>query len=87
MIEAYNRVRAEVDLDAIIDNIHQMHRRLPEGTQMVGIIKADGYGHGCERIGQALEEIPFIWGYGVATSDEALELRAVPLNKPILVLG
>lgn len=87
MSKRYDRVRAEIDLDAIRHNLTNMHSRLPQGTQVVGIIKADGYGHGCERIGAMLEQMDCIWGYGVATSDEALELKRVPLRKPILVLG
>ncbi len=83
----YSRVKAEIDLGAIRSNIEELHKNLPGQTQVMGIIKADGYGHGCENIGKVLEEIPYIWGYGVATSDEALELKAVPLHKPILVLG
>ena len=87
MSKSYDRVRAEIDLDAIRHNLTKMIDRLPAGTKMMGIIKADGYGHGCEHIGAMMEKIDFIWGYGVATSDEALELKAVPLHKPVLVLG
>ncbi len=87
MMNNYNRVCAEIDLDAIEHNLTSMHRRLPADTMMMGIIKADGYGHGCERIGSMLEGLDFIWGYGVATADEALELKNVPLKKPVLVLG
>ena len=83
----YSRVKAEIDLGAISSNIEELHKNLPEGTQVMGIIKADGYGHGCVSIGRVLEKIPYIWGYGVATADEALELKAVPLHKPILILG
>ncbi len=87
MMESYDRVKAGIDLGAIRHNMTELHDHLPEGTQVMGIIKADGYGHGCVNIGKVLEGIDYVWGYGVATSDEALELKAVPLSKPVLVLG
>ncbi len=87
MNKKYNRVKAQIDLTAIRSNMEALYHNLPGHSSLMGIIKADGYGHGCERIGQMLEELSFVWGYGVATGDEALELKAVPLHKPVLVLG
>ena len=83
----YNRVKAEIDLTAIKHNMNVLHRNTDGKSAMMGIIKADGYGHGCVRIGQMLETLDYVWGYGVATGDEALELKAADLKKPVLVLG
>ena len=83
----YNRVKAEIDLTAIKHNMNVLHRNTDGKSAMMGIIKADGYGHGCVRIGQMLEALDYVWGYGVATGDEALELKAADLRKPVLVLG
>lgn len=83
----YQRVYAEIDLDAVHYNMEQMHKNLPEGTHIIGVIKTDGYGHGAVQIGRELEMIDYVFGYAVATAEEALILRHAGLNKPILILG
>lgn len=87
MLENYQRVYAEVDLDAVLYNMEQMHARLAPGTQMIGVIKTDGYGHGAVPIGRELERLDYVFGYAVATAEEALILRHAGLRKPILILG
>ena len=51
------------------------------------MIKTDGYGHGAVRIAKQLEDIPYVWGYAVATAEEALILRHAGMQKPILIPG
>lgn len=87
MLEKYQRVYAQVDLDAIHYNMEQMHANLAPGTKMIGVIKTDGYGHGAVPIGRELEQIDYVFGYAVATVEEALILRHAGLEKPILILG
>lgn len=87
MIENYQRVCAVIDLDAVCHNMEQMHRNLSEGTKMIGVIKTDGYGHGAIQIGRELEKMDYVFGYAVATAEEALILRHAGLQKPILILG
>ena len=87
MIENYQRVWAEIDLDAICRNMEQMYKNLSDHTQMIGVIKADGYGHGAVQIGRELEKMPYVYGYAVATAEEAMILRRMGLQKPILILG
>lgn len=87
MTENYLRVCAEIDLDAVCYNMEQMHRNLSGGTMIIGVIKTDGYGHGAIPIGRELEKIDYVWGYAVATAEEAMILRHAGLEKPILILG
>ena len=87
MIENYQRVCAVIDLDAVCDNMENMHRNLSKGTKMIGVIKADGYGHGAMQIGRELEKMDYVFGYAVATAEEALILRHGGLKKPVLTLG
>lgn len=54
---------------------------------MVAVIKTDGYGHGAVQVASMLESYDYVWGYAVATLDEAVVLRAAEIQKPILVLG
>lgn len=87
MLEKYQRVYAKVDLDAIHYNMEQMHHNLAPGTKMIGVIKTDGYGHGAVPIGRELEQLDYVFGYAVATAEEAFILRHAGLQKPILILG
>lgn len=87
MKENYQRVYAAIDLDAVCYNMEQMHGNLSAHTKMIGVIKTDGYGHGAVQIGHELEQMDYVFGYAVATAEEALILRQAGLDKPILILG
>lgn len=86
-MKTYSRVYAKIDLDAVAWNMEQMKKNLKEGTEMVAVIKTDGYGHGAVQVASMLESYDYVWGYAVATLDEAVVLRAAEIQKPILVLG
>ncbi|MEF2806614.1 MAG: alanine racemase [Massilistercora timonensis] len=86
-MKQYNRVCARIDLDAIEYNMEMMHKNTREGVSMISVIKTDGYGHGAVQIARMLEPKDYIWGYAVATLDEAVVLRKRGIKKPILVLG
>lgn len=86
-MKTYSRVYAKIDLDAIASNMERMKSNLKPNTKIIAVIKADGYGHGAVQIAQMLENLEYIWGYAVATLDEAVVLKAEGMNKPILVLG
>lgn len=86
-INRYDRVRADIDLSAVVYNMEQMHRNLKPGTKMMGVIKTDAYGHGAVQIGRELEKLPYVFGMAVATAEEALILRRCGIEKPILILG
>ena len=49
---AINRIRADIDLDAILYNMESMHNKLKPGTMMAAVVKADGYGHGAEAVSE-----------------------------------
>lgn len=87
MMKQYNRICARIDLDAIEYNMEMMHKNTREGVSMISVIKTDGYGHGAVQIARMLEPKDYIWGYAVATLDEAVVLRKRGIKKPILVLG
>ena len=83
----YTRVLARVNLDAVEYNIEMMKKNIQKDTQMMAVIKMDGYGHGAVQIAKLLEPKDYIWGYAVATLDEAILLKDACLKKPVLVLG
>lgn len=86
-MKTYSRVYARIDLDAIASNLERMKQNLDENTKIMAVIKADGYGHGAVQIAQMLEHVDYVWGYAVATLDEAVVLKSEKITKPVLVLG
>lgn len=86
-MKQYNRVYASINLDAIAYNMEQMEQRLGGNTEMIAVIKTDGYGHGAVPIAELLEAVEYVWGYATASLDEAKVLREAGIKKPILVLG
>ena len=86
-MKRFDRLKAVVSLDAIAHNFAEMKKNIAEGTKMIAVIKADGYGHGAEAIARLTDNYSYIWGYAVATAEEALQLRNAGMEKPILILG
>lgn len=87
MLEGHKRVCAVIELDAAVENIENMRKKLAPETRILAVIKAGGYGHGAVQIAKKLENFEYIFGYAVATAEEAFELRQNELRKPILILG
>ena len=86
LLEKYSRGYAVINLDAMENNMISMHDNLSPGTKMLGVIKTNGYGHGSVRVGKMLEGLDFVFGYAVASSEEAMQLRSAGLKKAILIL-
>ncbi len=86
-LEQYSRVCAHIDLDAILHNLEQMQAHIDADTKIMAVIKADAYGHGSVPIAWEMEELSYVHGYGVASVEEAMQLRNANIRKPILVLG
>ena len=80
------RVYTKVNLDNIQKNMQAVREKFGEDMTIMGIVKANAYGHGAVRVAKALVE----YGagmLGVAAIDEAVELRENGINAPILILG
>ena len=70
-MKKYSRLRAVIDLDAVMYNMEMMHANIEKGTKMVVVIKTDGYGHGALPVARLGETMERVWGYAVATAQEA----------------
>lgn len=81
----YSRIRADVDLDALRYNILQLKKCVNQNVKALAVIKADGYGHGACPIARYIDDL--VEYFGVATIDEAMELRKSGVTKDILILG
>ena len=76
--------RIEIDLDAFAHNHAAIRSRV--GVPVMGIVKANGYGHGLVQMAQALER-QGVEQIGVAFVEEGIALRKAGIRRPILVLG
>ncbi len=76
----------EVDLDAIRHNINTTKTKIGPNCKLLVIVKADAYGHGAVQIAKTATNCGASY-LGVATVDEALELREAKINNNILVLS
>lgn len=76
--------RAIVSLEALSHNVGVLRSRLQPGTAILAPVKADAYGHGAVQVAKHLETLGVAW-FGVATAQEALELRAGGVTGDILV--
>lgn len=79
-----NRAWAEIDLSALEHNFDVIQKHA--GRPVLCIVKANAYGHGAVPVAHCLERRGAAY-FGVATGDEALELRAAGIRTPILILG
>jgi len=76
---------AEISLGNIRDNYHAI-RALAKESEVIACIKSDAYGHGLVKVAWELvrDNVEYL---GVATIEEALELRAAGINSEIVVLS
>lgn len=86
MQEFYRPTWAEIDLNAIRYNVTQMRKRLEGDTEVMAVVKADGYGHGAQEVAEAAIEAGAT-SLGVALLEEAVILRKAGMTVPILVFG
>jgi len=81
-----SRAWATIDLRALVANLAKTRSYKPEAA-IVAVVKANAYGHGAIAVAQALHgQLREGDCFGVASIDEALELRQFGINTPILLL-
>lgn len=76
----------EVDLDAVSRNVGTLKVLTGPGTLFMAVVKADGYGHGAVQVASAALAAGAD-RLGVATVDEAAELRRAGVTAPIHLLS
>ncbi len=77
--------QAEVELSALRHNLKQVMKRVGANVRVLGVVKANAYGHGLVAASKAMIEAGASY-LGVAFIEEALELRQ-QTQLPILVLS
>ena len=84
-IPAWQHSWVEVDAEALRHNA-RVARKCVGGRQIMGVVKANGYGHGLGLVARALSS-EVDW-FGVANAEEALIIREnAGAEKPVFVLG
>lgn len=86
MDDLTKRTWAQISLENIKHNYHQIKKAIPNGCKFLGVVKANGYGHGAVEVAKTLQEVGADY-LAVACLDEAIELRENNINLPILILG
>ena len=81
-----NRTWIELDREALAHNIRRYQSLLPAGCRIMGVVKADAYGHGARAVAAQLWELG-IRHFATATLDEAVQLREAGIQGEILILG
>lgn len=79
------RTEAKIDLDAVLYNYNNTRAKLSNGTKLLGVIKADAYGHGAVELAKILDDKCDF--FGVACIEEAVELKKASIKTPLLILG
>lgn len=85
MSQYTKRTFAEVHLDRLAHNLERL-KELAPGKKICAMVKADAYGHGAPAVSKKLSACGVDW-FGVATADEAIQLRREGIREPVLILG
>lgn len=86
MESTLKRTWAEIDLDALAHNYRILCARMGPASRLMGVVKADAYGHGAIEVSRTLESLGAAY-LAVSNIDEARELRGAGAGLPILQLG
>jgi alanine racemase len=81
-----NRAWAEIDLDAIAHNTREIKKLCGNRVEMMGVVKADAYGHGVLEVVRTLLDNG-VTQLAVSMLDEAIQIRKMGISVPILVLS
>lgn len=82
----HGATQALVDLSAIRDNIEAIRRQVGPHRKIIPAVKADAYGHGAVDVSRECVAAGAD-ALGVASVDEAVELRNAGIESEILILG
>lgn len=76
----------EINISNLENNIREIKKNVPQGIKLLGVVKADAYGHGAVMLAPTMlaEGIDML---GVASIDEGADLRQANINCEVLVLG
>ncbi|MBR6522362.1 MAG: alanine racemase [Oscillospiraceae bacterium] len=77
----------EVDLSVVADNYRSILSTLPEGTELIPVIKCNAYGIGALQVAHALNKVGGVKTFALAQIREAVELREAGFTQQLIVMG
>jgi len=80
------RCWAQIHLERLTQNLEHIRSLLPQGTEIMAVVKANAYGHGDDMIASELQREGIRW-FCVSNIDEAISLRKSAITGEILILG
>lgn len=82
----FNRAWAEINLDSIAHNVKEIRKITNKRAELMGVVKADAYGHGAVEVAKTLLENG-VSRLAVSMIDEAIQLRKHEIDVPILIMS
>ena len=79
-----HRVTAEINLAALRHNATWIKKRIGDKAKILAMVKCNAYGHGAEKVAQAIFDR--VDALGVTNIDEAVFLRNAKISTPIVVM-
>jgi alanine racemase len=76
----------EIDVDAIAQNVRTVKEIIGPDVRLLAVLKADAYGHGAIKVARTALNNGASY-CGVASVNEAVQLRQAGISAPVLVLG
>lgn len=84
--EKRHHTHLKINLKSLRKNIVTHKQMLPEGTKLMAMMKASGYGSGLDKIAQFVDSFGVDY-FGVAFVDEGVIIRNAGITKPIMVMN
>jgi alanine racemase len=85
-LQAIRPTWVDIDTAAFLRNVNAVVSRLPHGSRLIAVMKANAYGHGAVDLARrlAVDRVAMI---AVIMLEEALELQRAGITIPLLILG
>lgn len=76
----------EINIANLNYNIQQIQSKIGDASEIIGVIKADAYGHGAIKVAEILRQNN-VKAFAVATLQECISLRNAGAKETIIVMG
>ena len=86
MYNYLKRTWAEIDLDCISHNVKSIRSLLAPDCKLLGVVKADAYGHGDKTVALQMQQDGVDW-FGISNVEEGVGLGEAGITGPILIFG
>lgn len=81
-----SRAWIEIHAGRLRHNAAELKRAMPDGCELMAVVKADAYGHGACEVSRQLNQAG-VSAFAVATIEEGMALRESGVSGEILILG